>query len=148
MATQEFCRFNKYGHCKFQETCRMKHSENICEKENCEISTCFERQPRECIYFRDFQRCKFGSFCSFKHKIPNDETFESLRKELGEVKSKLDKLEADLAVKRQQIEMILRSHRNNEIVLEINQNFDYIVPDQGSQKCPQKLINDLRGTFI
>ena len=31
----------------------MKHEEVKCENANCEILDCNNRQPRECLYFRD-----------------------------------------------------------------------------------------------
>ena len=67
MATQNVCRYNKFGHCKFSQKCRFFHVDEICENQSCDIRSCNLRHPRACKYFRDFNRCKFNEWCSFKH---------------------------------------------------------------------------------
>ena len=62
------CQHNKYGFCKYQLTCRMKHVNEICEKSNCEIHKCTQRHPIRCKYYQDYQRCKFGSYCYYRHE--------------------------------------------------------------------------------
>ena len=37
----------------------------------CEIKTCNLRYHRICTYFRNYRRCKFGEYCSFKHEENN-----------------------------------------------------------------------------
>ena len=89
----DICQFNKFGHCKFQGTCRKKHIMNICEKEECKVHNCLERHPRECSYYRDLKRCKFGSYCSYKHKNSKDDEIEEIKKDLNNVKSRLEQIE-------------------------------------------------------
>ena len=69
----DICLFNKFGHCRFQTTFRKRHVGKICEKDQCNIQSCSERHPRECTYYRDFGRCKFGTYCSFRHRNSKDE---------------------------------------------------------------------------
>ena len=77
------CQFNKFGFCKFRETCRHLHFSETCENKLCEISNCLKRHPTTCKYFKIYNRCKFGSFCFFKHEVDdvlcenNDEETET-----------------------------------------------------------------------
>ena len=66
---------------------------NICEKEEYEVHNCLERHPRECSYYRDLKRCKFGSYCSYKHKNSKDDEIEEIKKDLNNVKSRLEQIE-------------------------------------------------------
>ena len=113
------CLFNKFGHCKFQSKCRKRHIEKKCEKEKCEIQNCLEKHPRECSYYRDFGRCKFGSYCSFDHKASKDDTIIKLEKDLNDVKNRLDEIEVVLKSRNKHIEFILaalkdKTDDNNE----------------------------------
>ena len=45
------CRLNKYGFCKYKETCRMDHVGIICDKPFCDIKECSRRHPKPCSYF-------------------------------------------------------------------------------------------------
>ena len=103
----DICLFNKFGHCKFQTTCRRRHVGKICEKDQCNIQSCSERHPRECTYYRDFGRCKFGTYCSFRHRNSKDEKIKELESELKNLKSKLEKFEEELKIESKQIEFIL-----------------------------------------
>ena len=96
MAIASICLHNKFGHCKFRETCRHPHNNEICEETNCEINKCSKRHPKSCRYFKDFNRCKFGDFCSFVHReLKND----AKEQELNEVKARLVNLENIVKVK-------------------------------------------------
>ena len=61
------CLYHKYGHCKYSETCRKFHPKETCYEHDCEIKECLKRHPKSCKYFDEYQRCKFGEFCSFSH---------------------------------------------------------------------------------
>ena len=78
MSSETLCLYNKFGHCKFRETCRHQHCNEVCEETNCEIRKCLKRHPRNVRFFDDF---KFGEYCSFFHK--------SLENELSDVKARL-----------------------------------------------------------
>ena len=68
MAAQT-CFFNKYGFCKYSDSCRKYHEKRICEKLDCEIRDCHLRHPKVCKYYRDFGFCKFSEWCKFSHKV-------------------------------------------------------------------------------
>ena len=65
----------------------------ICEKVNCP-----KRHPRKCKFFQEYKRCKFGDFCSFDHTFANlnYDTIEVVKKELENVKAKVDALEKQI----------------------------------------------------
>ena len=114
MDVTEVCLFNKFGHCKYQTACRKRHINTICEKEKCEVDNCCERHPRECNYYREYKRCKFGSYCSFTHKASKDEKIEHLRTEINGMKARMVRLEYELNLKNQQIEFIMEVLRRDE----------------------------------
>ena len=47
------------------------HVTEVCDNPECELKTCNFRHPRICNYFRDYRRCKFGEYCSFRHEENN-----------------------------------------------------------------------------
>ena len=94
MATQVLCSFNKFGFCKYRETCRKRHIKETCEKTLCDISTCTSRHPRICKFFRDLGRCKFDP-CAFLH-VENKNSLESLVKENEEILQKIAKLDSTI----------------------------------------------------
>ena len=111
----DICLFNKYGHCKFQGTCRKRHFMNICDKEECEVRKCLKRHPRECSYYREFKRCKFGSYCSFVHKTSKDDEIKKLKKDLNDVKSRLEKIEDILKFKSKQLKLIENEKDDSQV---------------------------------
>ena len=68
MTQETVCLFNKFGHCKFSTRCRQFHLNEICENELCESQNCLKRHPRVCRFYNQYQRCKFGEFCSYLHQ--------------------------------------------------------------------------------
>ena len=61
------CRYYKFGFCKYLKRCQFLHIKEICENNYCDVRTCSQRHPRICSYYRDYNRCKFGEWCNFKH---------------------------------------------------------------------------------
>ena len=74
---EQICLKNKYGYCKFGKTCRSKHNNQECEKNDCGKWNCDKRHPRDCWWFNKFQRCRFSN-CSYKHEIKSDNSMEKL----------------------------------------------------------------------
>ena len=118
MAAENTCLHNKFGHCRYRDTCRHRHIQEICENSTCEIHNCERRHPRECRFWKVYNRCKFGDFCSFKHKgldclkKPN----EILEKELKIVKEKLDVVERLLCEKDHEISEILNKIETKKMI--------------------------------
>ena len=95
MAVKSICLFDKFGHCKFGDICRLEHLRSICGNSACNINTCEKRHPRECKYWNEYKRCRFGDYCSFKHKSedvcnPKETNVEN---ELATLKAKIEELE-------------------------------------------------------
>jgi hypothetical protein len=67
MAAPTLCLFNKFGYCKYNETCRKHHVNEKCKDNTCDISKCKLRHPKLCKFFRNYGYCKFSP-CAFKHE--------------------------------------------------------------------------------
>ena len=93
MATQDICFYNKYGFCKYLETCRKKHENSICEKKDCEIMKCNLRHPKECKFYRDYGFCKFSEWCRFSHNNSNARKNLSENDEIKKLKDNLKTVE-------------------------------------------------------
>ena len=107
--SEEFCKFSKFGFCKFGRKCRRKHFNLICEHNFCEnVKTCDKRHPRNCYYFFAYGYCKFGLDCQFHHgkkssqvTPANDkqniiEKNGALQKEIKEITKKNEELKVHL----------------------------------------------------
>ena len=66
MGAPTLCLFNKFGYCKYNETCRKHHVKEICQSKACDISKCKLRHPKLCKFFRNQGMCKFSPY-AFKH---------------------------------------------------------------------------------
>ena len=66
MADQKLCIKNQFGYCKYNRQCLLKHVDIVCENPECQISKCNLRHPKECLWFQDYQRCKF-QICAYRH---------------------------------------------------------------------------------
>ena len=69
MAAEIFCNRNKFGYCKFGETCKFLHVNELCSNVKCDKRSCSFRHPKECLYFRKYKNCKFGEYCKYNHEI-------------------------------------------------------------------------------
>ena len=62
-------RKNKYGFCKYRgDKCHFRHEKQICTDNNCNIFACERRHPRKCSWYFEYGRCKFTTYCKFKHE--------------------------------------------------------------------------------
>ena len=91
------CLYFKFGYCKNQQACRKVHLSETCSNNNCETRKCMKRHPKTCWYYAVHGRCKFGTYCQFKHNsFPNhthvdyEEKIASLEFKLAEMESKLN----------------------------------------------------------
>ena len=78
MDVNSICLYNKFGHCRYKDTCRHRHVSIICDTVNCNIALCDKRHPKICRYFLNYGRCKFNP-CSYSH-ILNDMENEKVAK--------------------------------------------------------------------
>ena len=86
MTAQNICRYFKFGFCKYLVKCRFQHIKEICENKDCNVKSCSLRHPKICSFYREYNRCKFGEWCLFKHVDENKNSDE-------EILSKIENLE-------------------------------------------------------
>ena len=104
MAAPILLLFNKFGYCKFGETCRKHHINQICDESSCEINACKQRHPQVCRYFQKYGRCKFSP-CAFKHEVFIDHN-EKLEKDIKDLSDKIHFLEEIIMTKEKTIDEI------------------------------------------
>ena len=122
-ALSTVCDFHKYGHCRYGVTCRYLHFTTICESDSCEIKSCANRHPRKCRFWTQFGRCKFGSYCSFKHDVTKEvKEIAHLRNEYERLKSLFDQMRCELDT--------LKSNKNIESTLPLTADYSSCSNDQ------------------
>ena len=94
------CKRNKYGYCRYGDTCHFRHEMKICIENNCNIFDCEKRHPRVCRWYQEYGRCKFTTFCKFRHiDIKSFEDIvikmEHYGNKLAEIDKKLENLEKE-----------------------------------------------------
>ena len=93
-------RFHKFGFGKFQEFCKRRHLEQICESQaECKnTEQCHKIHPKSFKRFNSGNGCKHGEECAYNHK-GNVKV-----KEVTELKDKIDNLEKTVAKVNKEIE--------------------------------------------
>ena len=86
MKENVLCRYNKYGHCKYNDSCHFRHVNVICVTKECGVFDCDKRHPVVCNYFKNFKRCKFSP-CSYNHR--NIDVAEDTDDKIKNLESKL-----------------------------------------------------------
>ena len=132
MATQNICFYNKYGFCKYLETCRKYHENKMCENSNCEVRDCPLRHPISCKWFKDFGFCKFNEWCRFSHEVTKN-TFEQ-NEEVKNLKEKMKDIETELEKKSEKIlkleaeikDIHLKMTEKDQTVSKINKKFNFL----------------------
>ena len=98
MATQNVCKRNKFGYCKYKDMCRNMHVDQKCENPSCDIPKCIQRHPVPCKFYHKFNRCKFNP-CKYSHdvNVQRNTDFETLKEEtaakFNEIKNMLNEKE-------------------------------------------------------
>ena len=96
MASVQVCKYFKFGHCRFLDKCRHQHVTEVCDDISCDSILCHKRHPKSCIFYREYKRCKFGSYCSYKQdneNIVNKEHNQLCQLEITTLSSKIKSLE-------------------------------------------------------
>ena len=119
---ENVCRYNKYGYCKFSDTCRNLHVNELCVDHQCDIAVCEKRHPRICSFYRDYGRCKYAEYCRYKHAQTVDEI-------------KTNDFEEKLAMKDKEI---------TQIKEEIVNNNEKMNEKESIIEIQNKVINELR----
>ena len=103
MAAPTLCLFNKFGFCKYNETCRKHHVNEKCNNKTCDISKCRLRHPKLCKFYRNYGYCKFSP-CAFKHEqVLLPEESKEIENKVKAVSEKMIALENEIKEKDVQI---------------------------------------------
>ena len=131
------CRYNKYGYCRFKDTCRNRHIDEICDDSQCVRDSCQKRHPRSCVFYQAYKRCKFGSECKYRHDLvshaPTEEV--SLLSKVDELKiaiTLLRKENENLKMKLETIELKTLDIDNRLVHVEAIS--EYILPHAESEE--------------
>ena len=132
MATQNVCRYFKFGFCKYLEKCHYQHVKEECENHDCDVKSCFLRHPKVCNYYKDYNRCKFGEWCYFKHveKSKNSDT---------EILNKIENLEKIIEAKDSAISILMNKIKRIEEKLFKDEK---VVTENNDEKELRKEISD------
>ena len=127
MFAETVCVFNKFGFCKFEQTCRDRHIDVICG-EDCDTKNCEKRHSQPCKYFVKYNRCKFGDFCKYKHE---NETFRNEAKQPAD-----EKIDNDLKIFENKIKLLQEQYE--KIVAEVkNLKDDILILKTKNEKLEQ-----------
>ena len=71
MTADVSCNRNKFGYCKFGETCKLLHINELCWNGDCDERCCSFRHPKECMYFKNTELVNLenGANMTTKHVI-------------------------------------------------------------------------------
>ena len=129
MDAEQVCVYNKFGFCKYLDTCRFRHIQIVCEKGECEAEKCSKRHPQTCRYYRDYGRCKFGEYCFYKN---HDDQNKTIYREVKDLKLKVEALEKLLKEKDGEIQKILENIKY--IKTQTVERSNVIIEDSFSEK--------------
>ena len=99
MTCTNLCTNFKFGFCKYGQRCWKRHVETMCENSECDTS-CEKRHPIRCKYYQEYKRCKFGTYCSYKHETCD---VDSIKNELDKVKLKLKNIDEKIDKKNEEM---------------------------------------------
>ena len=139
------CQHLKYGFCKFLDKCKYKHVNENCNEKSCEINDCEKRHPMLCRYFKEFGRCKFGSFCYYRHSNYEELMIETMNNKLNSLEAiqttlitRIDNLTPNSYVKSTDLESSNDQERRN--VTEIKRRINCV---ETSNESLRLIITDL-----
>ena len=114
MVDTAICQRNKFGFCKYNLQCKLTHSNDICDSQNCKVSQCKKRHPKECLWFRDFGRCKFFK-CAYKHlkKRTIESDFDDITKKIKILEAQIKNKETEENVQAEIVNNLERKQREN-----------------------------------
>ena len=94
----EVCHFQKFGYCKFRESCKIRHFSQVCESlSRCnDVKHCPKIHPRSCKRFASKNGCRHNEECAYNH---NDHKQLEEDNNTKEKVSRLEKMVDDLTKK-------------------------------------------------
>ena len=66
----EVCMYQKFGYCKYKESCLKRHLQETCQDSSACSSkmSCQKRHPKGCKRFAIEGFCIFGAGCAYRHQ--------------------------------------------------------------------------------
>ena len=118
--TENVCRFNKNGFCKYRDSCRYKHVNEVCEKQDCFGVNCTKRHPRTCRFHLSFGSCKFGENCKYHHGIQIARVLSEDNIDVSDLQSKI--MELETAIKKYDDELNTLDFQMKDIIKKLADN--------------------------
>ena len=115
--------------------------ETRCESFKCDGRNCDKRHPRECRFYNDYGRCKFGESCLYDHVDRSDPVLE----ELERVKAKLDVVEDLIVEKNLEIKILFEKLEFALSTIpkkEVKEKGDVTAEDEKEKSCEIKVVED------
>ena len=136
---ENVCKYFKYGYCKYRGNCKFKHVQEICVETDCEVDQCKYRHPRECKFYREYQICRFGTMCCFRHETsPNMlkngallQEIKILEENLEMLRQQIQEITINVKQKEQEIELL---KKNQDIATQLNEKNDSAALDSRIQE--------------
>jgi len=119
------CLRHKFGYCKNGRNCSNIHLSEICNKgeRECIGRVCEKRHPVVCNFFKQFGRCKFSDYCSYRHPTKEMKT-DNKAIAIKETEDEVSKLKTEILNLKGKVESL-------ESLLK-----DFIKPENKEQKKP------------
>ena len=130
------CKFNQFGFCKYEKTCRKRHNNSKCDYKDCDLNTCEKRHPKPCTYFLAYNRCKFGSFCRFNHSDEKEVYLKTLTSRIESLEETVVQNNQAIDQMREKIEA-LENKCSNDDESHVNYTQDSYVSDVTFLECVQ-----------
>ena len=124
------CLRHKFGYCKNGRNCSNIHLSEICNKgeRECIGRVCEKRHPVVCNFFKQFGRCKFSDYCSYRHPTKEMKT-DNKAIAIKETEDEVSKLKTEILNLKGKVESL-------ESLLK-----DFIKPENKEQKKPTVVYN-------
>ena len=111
------CLRSKFGYCKFGNNCDKTHYADVCETKYCRIKHCDKRHPIDCFFYRNFGRCKFENYCSYRHPMTKEQYLVEQVKTLAE---EVTQLKLNLKILTKKLESIELENKTKELESDTN----------------------------
>ena len=102
----DVCKYQKFGFCKFKDSCKNQHLMEICENLSlcANLKSCLKRHPMVCKSYAIEKFCKFQAGCAKHHKEENinnemKNNVDDLEKMVNGLSEKIVQLENKLKIK-------------------------------------------------
>ena len=121
---QEVCLYQKYGFCKFKDSCMKKHLKEECKDLNsCKTKKiCDKRHPKLCRRYVSDQNCTYGEDCEYLHeggeKIPEGNKLEKRVEELENIIKEKSLAENKMEVAVREMEKVVKAMARKVVYLE------------------------------